>query len=336
MLYGNAKEIEAVYANGKKIDRVYANGKLVWESTIYVSKPTLSGTYTFNGGAQSVTINGFDETSMAQSGTVTATDAGTYHVYIELKKGYAWADETTAQLDLTWSIAKKTVAVPTLSTTSFSWVEGTSHTVSVSGFDATYISQSGDLSQTDSSSNIGTNHTVTWSLKNTTSCTWTDGSNSSKTATWSAKWVNGTSHYAKDLYNSGWHNGSLAKIFEDSEKLIVTFNSDHILYTRKDGNNYIAQRIKDTSGAIQSGKTFHVAFNAYGITGTGTSPSTKGNLGIGYFYYSSSSEITGSIGATGTGSKELSYKYSSSDSKYSYGIGIGANTEAKITRVWVD
>jgi hypothetical protein len=208
-LFGNSKEIENVYANGKKIDRVFANSKLIWESTIYVEKPTVTGEYTYNTAAQSAVITGYDEAAMTISGTLSATEAGTYHVYFTLNKGYAWKDESTAQLDYTWTIAKKSVSVPKLSATSFSWVEGATHSVVVSGIDTTYISQSGNLSQTDTASNLNVANTVTWSLKNTKSVTWTDGTTGDKSASWKAIWTNGTSHYKTDLYNSGWNSGRL-------------------------------------------------------------------------------------------------------------------------------
>ena len=215
-LYVNGSEIENVYAGGQKIDRVYANGTLVYESTIYVAKPTVTGAYTYNGGAQSAAISGYDSTAMTMSGTASATDAGVYHVYFELNKGYAWADGTTSKLGYTWNITKKSVAVPTLSTTSFAWVEGSTHTVTVSGLDATYVNQSGTTSIIDTTSNVpsrlgsGTSYTITWSLKNTASTQWADGTIANKTGTWPVVWKDGTSHYKNDVYCFGWSSGKVS------------------------------------------------------------------------------------------------------------------------------
>lgn len=208
-LFGNSKEIENVYANGHKVERVHANNKLIWESTIYVEKPTVSGAYTYNGSTQTAAIVGFDSTAMSISGTQAAIEAGSYNVYISLNKGYAWVDESTDSLTFTWSIGKKHISIPTLSSTWFAWVEGQAHSVFVNGIDTAFVSQAGDLSQTDTSSNIGTTHSVTWSLNNTTSCEWEDGSSNSKSASWGAYWSNGTSHYMNDIYNCGWNSGKL-------------------------------------------------------------------------------------------------------------------------------
>ena len=257
-LFGNSKEIENVYANGKKIDRVFANGKLIWESTIYVEKPTVAGAYTYNTAAQSAVITGYDEAAMTISGTLSATEAGTYHVYFTLNKGYAWKDESTAQLDCTWTIAKKAVSVPKLSATSFSWVEGNTHSVVVSGIDTTYISQSGNLSQTDTASNLNVANTVTWSLKNTKSVTWTDGTTGDKSASWKAVWTNGTSHYKNDLYNRGWNSGHVVvqpdtgnTLEETGNALLATLGtSSHSNHSWCLLNNYVG-----TEQVV--GRTFH-------------------------------------------------------------------------------
>jgi hypothetical protein len=335
-LFGNSKEIENVYVNGKKIDRVFANGKLIWESTIYVEKPTVTGAYTYNTAAQSAVITGYNEAVMTISGTRSATEAGTYHVYFTLNKGYAWKDGSTAQLDYTWAIAKKSVSVPKLSATSFSWVEGATHSVVVSGIDTTYISQSGNLSQTDTASNLNVANTVTWSLKNTKSVTWTDGTTGDKSESWKAIWVNGTSHYKTDLYNCGWNSGYLAKYREAD---IVQFNADHIYLKASSGGSSVYCRLLDTSDSLEQGKTLHIAFTANAISGSGSTPTYAGYLAAQYWYGSTSQITAGPMLSSATkamSSSNLSYKYSGSTTGCKYGLGIAGWTEAKVTRVWVE
>lgn len=213
-LYVNGSKIENVYVGGQKIDRVFANGTLVYESTIYVAKPTVTGAYTYNGGAQEATISGYDSTAMTMSGAKSATNAGTYHVYFTLNKGYAWKDGTTDKLDLTWTIGKLSIAIPSLSTTNFAWIEGDSHSVTVKNIDTNYVTQSGETSVVDSVDTVG-KHTVTWSLKNTTSTQWTDGTTAAKSATWLTAFVVGTSHWKNDLYNQGWSAGKFASYWAD-------------------------------------------------------------------------------------------------------------------------
>lgn len=209
MLKFNNKEIDSVYYNGKKLEKVFFNNKLVYESTQYIDKPTVSGAYTFNSTNQSAAVSGFNADQMEQSGTVTAKSAGTYTVKFSLKKGFAWLDGSTDDVSYTWTIGKRSITIPTLSITSFDWVEGTTHSTGVKNLDSTYVNQSGATSQTDTGSNIGAKNTVTWTLKYPNDTTWSDGTTTNKSASWSANWKNGTSHYKNDLYNRGWNGGLL-------------------------------------------------------------------------------------------------------------------------------
>lgn len=205
----NGTEVENVYFNGTKVERAFFNNTLVYESTIYIDKPTVTGSYIFANAIYEPEISGYDKNQLTIGGITSARNAGTYTVTFTPKKGFAWKDGTTSTVSYTWEIAKRTIAIPSLSATSFTWVEGTTHAVTVNNLDSTYVNQSGTASQTDSSSNIGTNNTVTWSLKFASDTVWTDGTNANKTASWSAKWVDGTSHYKNDFYNRGWNSGML-------------------------------------------------------------------------------------------------------------------------------
>ena len=73
-----------------------------------ITKPTLSGSYTYSGSAQNVTVNNFNTTYCNKEGTTSATNAGTYSVTFSLKdtNNTEWADGTTAEFSLSWTIAK--------------------------------------------------------------------------------------------------------------------------------------------------------------------------------------------------------------------------------------
>lgn len=252
----NNTEVENVYFNGTKVDRVFFNNTLVYESTICVDKPTVSGAFTYDKGTKQPTITGYDSAAMTINGAQSAVEAGTYHIYFTLNKGYAWKDGTTSKLDLTWSIAKRAITIPSLSATSFTWVEGNSHSVTVTNLDTNYVTQSGTLSQTDSSSNIGAKYTVTWSLKNTNSTYWVGGSTAAQSATWGVYWVNGTSHYSNDLYNCGWNSGLLTAGSGSSATATVNWG---------DASQPYIKAVGSTSGAVvyiltknkYVGKTLH-------------------------------------------------------------------------------
>lgn len=208
-VFVNNKEIENIYLGGKQLDHVYVNGTMVYESTVYIDKPTVTGAYTFNNSTQSAVISGYNSSQMTLEGTTSAKSAGTYTVKFTLKKGYAWKDGSASAVSCTWSIAKRTITIPTLSATSFAWVEGNSHSVIVKNLDTSYVTQTGILSQTDTGSNLNKANTVTWTLKYPSDTKWTDNTSSNKTASWKAAWVDGTSHYKNDLYNRGWNSGKL-------------------------------------------------------------------------------------------------------------------------------
>lgn len=73
-----------------------------------LDKPTLSGSYTYNGSAKTATVNGYDAATMEQSGTVTATNAGTYSVTFAVSDAtnYMWSDGSSDAFTLSWTINK--------------------------------------------------------------------------------------------------------------------------------------------------------------------------------------------------------------------------------------
>lgn len=83
----------------------------IWEEipTSHPAKPTLgiTGTYTYNGSAQTVTVTGFDSATMLITGNV-GTNAGTYTASVTSKSG-RWADGTSTPVTIEWSIGRKTV-----------------------------------------------------------------------------------------------------------------------------------------------------------------------------------------------------------------------------------
>ena len=83
----------------------------IWEEipVSHPAKPTLgiTGTYTYNGSAQTVTVTGFDSATMLITGNV-GTNAGTYTASVTSKSG-RWADGTSTPVTIEWSIGRKTV-----------------------------------------------------------------------------------------------------------------------------------------------------------------------------------------------------------------------------------
>lgn len=117
---------------------------------------------------------------MIQSGTTSATAAGTYTITYTLRAGYAWQDQSTAPVTLTWSIAKRVLSVPTLTNTSYTWAVSRTFAPTVNGFNSTYETQSGTASSTNAGS-----YSVSWALSYPASTTWGDGTTGTKSASWS-------------------------------------------------------------------------------------------------------------------------------------------------------
>ena len=79
---------------------------------VTLSKPTIQGTYTYNGSVQTVRLNNFDANTMNIANN-TMTNAGKQVVIISLKSAadYDWTDGTTANVNLDWTMAPKQVSV---------------------------------------------------------------------------------------------------------------------------------------------------------------------------------------------------------------------------------
>ena len=77
-----------------------------------IDVPTVSGTLTYNGTAQSPVLVGYDEDTMLKGGTTSATNAGNYTITFTPINNYQWSDGTTETKSVAWSIGK---AVPVLS-----------------------------------------------------------------------------------------------------------------------------------------------------------------------------------------------------------------------------
>ena len=148
--------------------------------TRFVAKPTVSGAYTFDNSKKTATITGYDAKAMTISGTREATSAGTYSVTFTLNRGYAWTDKTKTPLTLTWSIAKRVLAIPYLSNKSYTWAVNATFKPTVNNFDSAYATQSGTVLSTSAGS-----WTVTWALRFTSDTTWSDGTTANKTDSWS-------------------------------------------------------------------------------------------------------------------------------------------------------
>lgn len=250
-------------------DNTTANKTGSWSiGKMSITIPSISNTSkTYNAASQSPTITGVSSTYVTQTGTASATNVGSYTVTWALKdtNNTQWSDKTTTNKTGSWSIGKLSITIPSLSgTTSFAYVQGATHSVTVSNRNTTYVNQSGNTSVTDG--NAPATQTITWSLKDTANTQWTDKTTGNKTATWGTTWVNGTSHYSNDLYNKGWYKTDSLQFSDrfSGNAGTIQWNSDHFTIFAK----YLR-----TTDWFQN-KTVHFTAKAVTTSGSPTYPVT--------------------------------------------------------------
>ena len=101
-------EVEIIYTEAG-VTKTAVQAITVERGTISV--PTVFGSLTYNGQAQSPTLTGYDAGKMTLSGDTSATNAGSYTAVVTPTAQYKWADGSTEAKDIQWSIAKATPSI---------------------------------------------------------------------------------------------------------------------------------------------------------------------------------------------------------------------------------
>lgn len=96
-------EVEIIYTEAG-VTKTAVQAITVERGTISV--PTVSGSLTYNGQAQSPTLTGYDSDKMVLSGDTSGTNAGSYTAVVTPTAQYKWADGSTEAKNIPWSIAK--------------------------------------------------------------------------------------------------------------------------------------------------------------------------------------------------------------------------------------
>lgn len=151
-------EVEIIYTEAG-VTKTAVQAITVERGTISV--PTVSGSLTYNGQAQSPTLTGYDADKMVLSGDTSGTNAGSYTAVVTPTEQYKWADGGTEEKDIQWSIAKATPSI-TFDPTSVSLdTSTTSQAVSVTYTGDGTLSAQSDNSGVATASLEGTILTVT-------------------------------------------------------------------------------------------------------------------------------------------------------------------------------
>lgn len=151
-------EVEIIYTEAG-VTKTAVQAITVERGTISV--PTVSGSLTYNGQAQSPTLTGYDADKMVLSGDTSGTNAGSYTAVVTPTEQYKWADGGTEEKDIQWSIAKATPSI-TFDPTSVSLdTSTTSQAVAVTYTGDGTLSAQSDNSGVATASLEGTTLTVT-------------------------------------------------------------------------------------------------------------------------------------------------------------------------------
>ena len=175
--------------------------------------PTQNGTLTYNGQAQSPSWNSYDLNALTLGGVTTGTNAGTYTATFTPKEKYQWSDGTKTAREVTWTIGRASMPVP---------------------------SQSGSLTYT------GAAQSPTWAnydsgkmtIGGTTSGTNAGSYNATFTPGANYRWNDGTTNAKTVAWTIGKAAGSLS-LNKSSMSLNVSKMSDTITVTRA-GNGAIS------------------------------------------------------------------------------------------------
>lgn len=140
--------------------------------------PSQGSPLVYTGGQQSPDWTGYDSAEMTIGGTSAATDAGTYQAIFSLKDkvGTEWADGTTDDKSVSWSIGRASLYTPTQSG-SLTY-NGSAQSPSWNGYDSSKMTMGGTTSGTNAGSYNAT-------FTPTSNYQWTDGTTTAKTVAWS-------------------------------------------------------------------------------------------------------------------------------------------------------
>lgn len=145
--------------------------------------PSTNSTFTYDGTSKTPVWQNFDSEQLTISGATSSTNAGTHKVYFTPKAGYTWADESVESREVSWTIARKSVNVPTVSG-SLTYNKS-SQSPTWSGYNTSQMTIGGTTSGTNAGSYSAT-------FTPNSNHKWSDGSTTAKSVTWTIGKATGT------------------------------------------------------------------------------------------------------------------------------------------------
>ena len=137
--------------------------------------PTQNGTLTYNGQAQSPSWNSYDPNALTLGGVTTGTNAGTYTATFTPKEKYQWSDGSKTAREVTWTIGRASMPVPSQSG-SLTYT-GAAQSPTWANYDSGKMTLGGTTSGTNAGSYNAT-------FTPTENYRWSDGTTGAKTVAW--------------------------------------------------------------------------------------------------------------------------------------------------------
>jgi hypothetical protein len=201
--------------------------------------PSLKGTLTYNGSAQSPAWNNYDSSKMSLS-VASQVNAGSYKAVFTPLKGYCWSNGKQDPYTVTWTIERKSTAKPTIR--SNPTYNGSAQAPSWNSYEAAAFSVSGTASATNAGS-----YSVTFTPNS--NYKWSDGSTGAYTVNWQiyktagSVWLsasNGTINpgTAQISFTVGSNSGAGISVSSSNTGAVSTWNSGYTVYCKKNGSGH--------------------------------------------------------------------------------------------------
>lgn len=229
-------------------------------------KVTSDISFGYDGNAHSITVTGYDPSTMIESGDAkTQTAVGDYVLKYNLRdaNNYVWAETNDAsEYRIDWNIGIKRLAYPSYDNTNPFVYSGEYKDLVVSGYDSDYMTSEGTVHEI----NAGT-YTIKYHLTHTDRATWTGGATADYTLTWeiqrkplTAAQSSGFSQSGTLTFNGENQSPQINKFDATIHKVTGNLQSDAGTFTATvspldnycwSDKTYAAKNVSWTIGALQ-------------------------------------------------------------------------------------
>ena len=151
-------------------------------NAIKIAKPTADVTeFFYDKQTHSLNVQNYNANYMSQTGSISGSAAKGYAVTYKLLNptSVTWDDDTVSSVRISWKISKRRLPKPTAAKTVFNYGVGITRTLSITGYDSTYMTQSGVIQAVNAGE-----YQVTYSLNDKTVLLWDDDSTDDVVIDW--------------------------------------------------------------------------------------------------------------------------------------------------------